>query len=175
MGVLCLVYVSFAVSASAGLGGSLVLVPTLVVFLGSKEGIALAALLLPAGHAGPAFLVQANFRAILDYNNSTKYALAVGHLADRIAGGGPFRGTWPVDEPAFTRTESLELQQLLADLGYETGPIDGIVGPLTRTAVRGFQRDVGRPADGFPTQILMDQLRRTHAVLRRQAKPAAAG
>ncbi len=135
----------------------------------------LAALLLPAGHAGPAFLVQANFRAILDYNNSTKYALAVGHLADRIAGGGPFRGSWPVEEPAFSRTESVELQQLLADLGYKTGPIDGIVGPLTRNAVRGFQRDVGRPADGFPTQAMMDQLRRTHAVIRRQAKPAAAG
>ena len=134
----------------------------------------LAALLLPAGHAGPAFLVQANFRAILDYNNSTKYALAVGHLSDRLAGLGPIRGAWPVDEPAFSRAENFELQQLLADLGYRTGPIDGIVGPLTRTAVRGFQRDVGRPADGFPTQALMDQIRRTHAVLRRQAKPGAA-
>ena len=69
----------------------------------------------------------------------------------------------------------MELQQLLADLGYEAGPVDGIVGPLTRTAVRGFQRDVGRPADGFPTQALLDQIRRTHAVLRRQYKPAAAG
>lgn len=137
-------------------------------------GDRLAALLLPAGHAGPAFLVQANFRAILDYNNSTKYALAVGHLSDRLAGRGPIRGAWPVDEPAFSRAENFELQQLLADLGYRTGPIDGIVGPLTRTAVRGFQRDVGRPADGFPTQALMDQIRRTHAVLRRQAKPGAA-
>ena len=134
----------------------------------------LAALLLPAGHSGPAFLVQSNFRAILHYNNSTKYALAVGHLADRLAGDGPIRGTWPVDEPAFTRAEIMELQQLLADLGYETGPIDGIVGPMTRTAVRGFQRDVGRPADGFPTQALIDQIRSTHAVLRRQAKPTAA-
>ena len=135
----------------------------------------LAALLLPAGHSGPAFLVQSNFRAILHYNNSTKYALAVGHLSDRLTGGGPFRGLWPVEEPAFTVAENRELQRLLADLGYQAGPIDGIVGPLTRTAVRGFQRDVGRPADGFPTQALMDQIRRTHAVLRRQSKPAAAG
>lgn len=133
-------------------------------------GDRLAALLLPAGHSGPAFLVQSNFRAILQYNNSTKYALAVGHLADRLTGGGPIRGAWPLDEPAFTRAESIELQQMLADLGYEVGPIDGIVGPMTRTAVRGFQRDVGRPADGFPTQALIEQIRRTREVLGRQAK-----
>lgn len=40
------VAVSFTVSASAGLGGSLVLVPTLALVLGTKEGVALAALLL---------------------------------------------------------------------------------------------------------------------------------
>ncbi|MEM9465238.1 MAG: sulfite exporter TauE/SafE family protein [Actinomycetota bacterium] len=55
IGVLFLVYLSFAVSASAGLGGSLVLVPTLVVFLGSKEGIALAALLLASNNVAKIF------------------------------------------------------------------------------------------------------------------------
>ncbi len=142
---------------------------------GSQPGPSdrLAALLLPAGHSGPAFLVQSNFRAILQYNNSTKYALAVGHLSDRLAGQGPILGAWPLDEPAFTRAENMELQRLLTELGYEVGPIDGIVGPMTRTAVRGFQRDVGRPADGFPTQILIEQIRRTHSVMGRQAKLGA--
>ncbi len=40
------IVVSFAVSASAGLGGSLVLVPTLALVLGTKQGVAVAALLL---------------------------------------------------------------------------------------------------------------------------------
>lgn len=44
--VLAAVALSFAVSASAGLGGSLILVPTLALVLGTKEGVALAALLL---------------------------------------------------------------------------------------------------------------------------------
>jgi len=50
VGVLALVYASFTVSASAGLGGSLLLVPTLVLFIGSKEGVALAALLLASNN-----------------------------------------------------------------------------------------------------------------------------
>lgn len=133
----------------------------------------LAALLLPAGHSGPAFLVESNFRAILHYNNSTKYALAVAHLADRLAGRGEFAGSWPVGEPVLSRADHMELQRLLTALGYDAGPVDGIVGPITRSAVRGFQRDVGQPADGFPTLALLDQVRRTHEVLRRQGKPVA--
>lgn len=44
--VMAVVFASFSLSAAAGLGGSLILVPTLTVVLGAKEGIALAALLL---------------------------------------------------------------------------------------------------------------------------------
>ena len=47
---LAAVAVAFAVSASAGLGGSLVLVPTLALVLGTKEGVAMAALLLAANN-----------------------------------------------------------------------------------------------------------------------------
>lgn len=50
LGVLLLVYLSFSISASAGLGGSLLMVPTLSLFLGSKEGVALAALLLASNN-----------------------------------------------------------------------------------------------------------------------------
>jgi uncharacterized protein len=41
-----------------------------------------------------------------------------------------------------------EVQQLLADLGYDPGPIDGVMGPRTRAAIRAFQADVGLPVDG---------------------------
>lgn len=44
------VAVSFTVSASAGLGGSLILVPTLALVMGTKEGVAMAALLLAANN-----------------------------------------------------------------------------------------------------------------------------
>ncbi len=48
--ILGLVFGSFVVSASVGLGGSLVMVPTLVLAVGTKEGVALAALLLAANN-----------------------------------------------------------------------------------------------------------------------------
>ena len=48
-----------------------------------------AALLLPAGWRGPAFITYPNFGVILNWNRSFNYALAVGLLADRIAGRGP--------------------------------------------------------------------------------------
>ena len=44
-----------------------------------------AGIVLPDGEGGPAFAVYDNFRALLHWNRSTYFALAVGHLADRIA------------------------------------------------------------------------------------------
>jgi hypothetical protein len=49
------VALSFTVSASVGLGGSLILVPTLSLLLGTKEGVASAALLLAANNVVKAF------------------------------------------------------------------------------------------------------------------------
>jgi len=71
-------------------------------------------LLLPAGARGPAFLMLGNFRVIMKYNPAEAYALAIGHLADRLGGGGPFLQSWPRDERALTIAERFELQQLLA-------------------------------------------------------------
>lgn len=116
-------------------------------------------LLLPAGYRGPAFLVTDNFRAILKYNNSTSYALAVGLLADSFKGNGQLAGRWPVQDAPLSRSERIELQELLAARGYAPGTADGIIGANTRKAVRAYQISIGSPADGYPTLELLSRLR----------------
>lgn len=116
-------------------------------------------LLLPAGHRGPAFLVFRNFGAILRYNNSTSYALAVGLLAQRLQGAPPLQANWPKDERPLGRSERIALQEALNAKGYSAGPADGIIGANTRRAVRAFQQSQGLPADGYPTPALLQQLR----------------
>lgn len=117
-----------------------------------------AAILQPAGARGPAFLVGRNFRAILRYNNSTSYALTVGLLSQRIAGGPGVQTPWPRDLRALTRSEVISLQKGLNQRGFDSGAPDGQVGPATRQALRGFQRSVGLPADGYPTADLLQRL-----------------
>ncbi|WP_044872294.1 lytic murein transglycosylase [Pseudomonas sp. LFM046] len=118
-----------------------------------------ASLLLPAGYRGPAFLVLDNFRAILKYNNSSSYALAVSLLGERFDGGGQLIGSWPRDERPLSRSERVELQESLTAAGYDPGTPDGIIGANTRKAIRGYQQRLGWPADGFPTQKLLESLR----------------
>ena len=119
-----------------------------------------AALIIPAGARGPAFVVYPNFRAIKRYNNATSYALAVGHLADRIDGGGPFVADWPRGERPLSRMEKEEMQRMLTALGFDTQGTDGIIGPNTRSAIRAFQSSQGLPADGNDNAALLDALRR---------------
>ncbi|AIR89274.1 lytic murein transglycosylase [Pseudomonas cremoricolorata] len=119
-----------------------------------------AALLLPAGARGPAFLVLDNFRAILKYNNSSSYALAVSLLGDRFSGWGFIGGSWPKDDQPLSRSERVELQNLLNASGHEAGNADGIIGANTRKAIRTAQQALGWPADGYPTHKLLDSLRR---------------
>lgn len=120
---------------------------------------ALATLLLPAGHRGPAFLLLNNFRSILKYNNSTSYALAIGLLSDALRGRDGVQAAWPREDRQLSRSERIELQELLARNGLEPGPADGIIGANTRKAVRAFQQTLGQPADGYPTQELLVRLR----------------
>ena len=87
-----------------------------------------AYLLVPAGAQGPGFLMLQNFRVIMKYNPSEAYALAIGHLADRLRGGEPFVQPWPRHERVLTRAERYELQQLLAQRGYDVGEPDGRLG-----------------------------------------------
>lgn len=119
-----------------------------------------ASLLLPAGARGPAFLVTANFRAILRYNNATAYGLAVATLADRFAGLPPVLTPWPRGERPLQREEREELQRLLAARGFALGEPDGVIGTRTRKAVMSYQAAHGIPADGFPTVQLLEFLRR---------------
>ncbi len=118
-----------------------------------------AALMLPAGARGPAFLLLPNFDVILRYNNAAAYALAVGHLADRIGGGSAFVRAWPRDDRPLAIGERRELQMLLARRGFDAGPHDGRLGPKTRAAVRAYQRAAGLPADGYPNAVLLERLR----------------
>ena len=117
-----------------------------------------SALLLPAGARGPAFLVGANFRAILRYNNATSYALAVGLLAQQLAGGPGVQAPWPRDLQALSRPQLQALQTALSARGFDTGPADGVMGPATRRAIRAYQRSVGLPQDGYPTLELLAKL-----------------
>ncbi|WP_434609395.1 lytic murein transglycosylase [Pseudomonas sp. D2-30] len=118
-----------------------------------------AALLLPAGYRGPAFLVLDNFRAILKYNNSSSYALAVSLLSERFSGAGLIDGSWPKDDLPLSRSERIELQTLLGKHNYDAGNPDGIIGANTRKAIRSAQQSLGWPADGYATHKLLEALR----------------
>jgi membrane-bound lytic murein transglycosylase B len=118
-----------------------------------------ASLLLPAGARGPAFLIRDNFAAIEAYNKADAYVIAVGHLADRIAGADAFQGTWPRDLRALTLPERKELQHRLLDAGVYAGEADGKVGPLTIAAVKAFQRQQGLTPDGYPSLDVLAKLR----------------
>ena len=119
-----------------------------------------AALLLPGGAEGPAFLVYENYRHILNWNRSILYAIAVGHLADRLVGEPPLVAEPPAEEARVSTENVKQMQSLLNRLGFDAGPPDGKVGPLTRNAIRDFQRSRNLPADGFPGATLLDNLRR---------------
>ena len=118
-----------------------------------------AFLLVPAGVQGPGFLMLQNFRAIMRYNPAEAYALAIGHLADRLRGGEAFAQQWPRYERVLSRGERLELQQLLARRGYDVGEPDGHLGARTRAAIRDFQARTGQTPDGFASAIILDKLR----------------
>lgn len=107
-----------------------------------------AALLLPAGAGGPAFIVFGNFNAIYAYNAAESYALAIALLSDRLRGAPPVQTGWPTDDPGLSRAERRELQERLAALGYDIGEADGIIGSRTRAAIEAFQAAAGLPVDG---------------------------
>ena len=125
---------------------------------GNLPNFASAAVIVPAGAQGPAFMVGPNFNAILRYNNATSYALAVATLADAIMGRPGIQQSWPRDQVPLTRAQVRELQEALNKRGYNVGVADGIMGPNTRNGLRAFQRDQGLVPDGFATQSLLQTI-----------------
>ncbi len=118
-----------------------------------------AAIILPGGHLGPVFMIYSNFHSIMRWNRSILYAIAVGHLADRIAGSPGLTATRPASEKPLRRADVETMQTLLASLGFDPGTPDGVVGAQTRAALKGYQRKSGLAADGYPTYEILDALR----------------
>ena len=117
-----------------------------------------ASLLAPSGHQGPAFLVYDNFEVIMRWNRSEFFALAVGHLADRIGGAPPLRRPPPADAQALAREDVTNMQNKLNQMGFDAGAADGIFGPATRAALSQFQRSIGVVADGHPDAASIEAL-----------------
>jgi len=115
-------------------------------------------IVIPAGADGPAFLVYNNYRTTLVWNRSTFYAIAVGHLADRLVGGSAIQ-RMPDEEQALSRNDVLELQDRLNQRGFDAGPVDGILGGQTRAAIRLYQSQLGMPQDGYASYALLEKLR----------------
>lgn len=118
----------------------------------------MAKLIVPAGAGGPAFLMLRNFDVIKRYNNATSYALAVGHLADRLKGLSGFQSSWPRELQPLTRTQVEQMQRLLSQRGFSTGGVDGRVGPMTRGAIRAFQASIGIVPDGYASTALLARM-----------------
>lgn len=114
----------------------------------------------PAGARGPAFLMTKNFEVIMRYNPAEAYALAIGHLADRIRGGGPFEADWPRGEQVLSRAERVELQERLSAIGLYNGAPDGRFDEETRAALRAYQQRTGITPDAFATVAVLERLRR---------------
>ncbi|MBC7667815.1 MAG: lytic murein transglycosylase [Gemmatimonadaceae bacterium] len=124
----------------------------------AADAAAPAGLILPAGAAGPAFLALPNHFAIRTYNNSTSYALGIGLLADRFAGGGPLVASWPVETP-LSLADRMAAQIALSRLGFDPGPADGVIGAGTRKALRAWQQDRRLPADGYLSSDMVARLK----------------
>ncbi|MEZ5793043.1 MAG: lytic murein transglycosylase [Defluviimonas sp.] len=118
-----------------------------------------ASILVPAGARGAAFMIFENFHVIERYNSADAYVIAVGHLSDRLKGGGPIRAGWPRDDRALVLAEREELQRRLTSAGFSTGGIDGKIGPNTIAAIRAFQRARGLVPDGYASLDILRRLR----------------
>ena len=128
---------------------------------GFPRGSDKAVLKQPAGAKGPSFLLLRNFYILKRYNNADKYALAVGHLADRIAGYGEFSRDWPRKYRRMSEEEKMEIQRHLARRGYYDGEIDGNIGSGSRKAIRKVQQLLGMVPDGYESPALLSKLRQS--------------
>ncbi|HEY8213810.1 MAG TPA: lytic murein transglycosylase, partial [Methylocystis sp.] len=126
---------------------------------GGGLGEGAAALLLPAGRNGPAFLVTRNFDAIYAYNAAESYALAICVLSDMLRGRPGIQTPWPTDDPGLSRAERRELQALLTRSGYDVGDSDGVIGTKTKEAIADFQSRAGLQRNGRASLKVLNALR----------------
>lgn len=119
----------------------------------------MASVISPAGPKGPAFLVTANFTALKRYNASDSYALGLGILSDRIAGGPGLVASFPPDRYGLTQADRIALQKGLTRRGFDTGSVNGVFGPKTTAAIKSWQRQAGLPVDGVPSMAMVAAVR----------------
>lgn len=115
-----------------------------------------AALLLPQGRKGPAFLAYPNFNVFFDWNKSFVYVTTSAYFATRLSGAPAFLPGNP--DPPLSEAQMKSLQRKLAARGHNVGTIDGVLGAMTRNAVQKEQARLGLPADAWPTPALLDRL-----------------
>ncbi|MEM6308313.1 MAG: peptidoglycan-binding protein, partial [Pseudomonadota bacterium] len=115
-----------------------------------------AAILLPMGHKGPAFIAYPNFNVFLEWNQSLLYVTTAAYFATRLSGAPVYNAGTP--DAGLKGDQMKQLQQRLVQLGYDVGKIDGILGAKTRAAVQAEQKRVGLPADAWPTRALLNRL-----------------
>ena len=115
-------------------------------------------LFFPAGHKGPAFIATHNFENLKEYNNSDAYAIAVGHMADRIVGGPSIRAAWPADDHQLSREARIGLQKKLASFGCKVPKFEGHIDFELRDCIRAEQVKLGMVPDGTPTPALLEKL-----------------
>ncbi|MER8570512.1 lytic murein transglycosylase [Mesorhizobium sp. M1338] len=125
-----------------------------------KNGSDKATLKVPDGRSGPAFLMIKNFSVIKAYNNADKYALAVGLLADEIAGSSGLVQDWKRPFTKLTFEERQELQKRLSQHGLYEGKFDGKIGDGSKSAIMAFQAGAGLAQDGYPSMEVLKWLRR---------------
>lgn len=118
-----------------------------------------ASLILPDSPRGPAFLIFRNFTSLLRYNNSEFYVIGIGHLSDRLRGGGPIRGNFQPDRFGLRLGERQEIQRLLTRAGFDTQGADGVIGPNSEAAIRAWQQARSLPVTGQPSRAMLDTLR----------------
>lgn len=120
------------------------------------DGRMRASVIIPEGRNGPAFMVFPNFRTLFEWNQSFTYVLTTAYFATRLAGAQVFDPRSP--EPGLSRDQMMELQRRLQARGHDVGGITGILGANTRAAVQRVQRELGLPADAWPTPALLNRL-----------------
>lgn len=126
--------------------------------LSQAEAAENAAILVPSGAGGPAFLALPNHYVIRRYNNAMSYALAIGLLADAMDGRPGVSRAWPAEEP-ISRDQALALQRGLVALGFDPNGVDGVIGSGTRRALRQYQAARGLVADGYVSQAVIARIR----------------